>query len=173
MLAALPLIFAMCSCHRSQGSLAANEAAYPNAANVGPIPGDVTVAHQTLDPYLKDAVAIQEGSRLYGWYNCSGCHGAYGGGGMGPSLRDATWIYGNSDAQLRDTLIHGRSNGMPAWGNKIPEDQMWKLIAYIDSLTTPLEPNPPVAPAEEVIPIGDFYKPSAPVAANMPAGPAH
>lgn len=172
-LALLPLCAALAGCRHSQGGAVANEAAFPNATSVGPIPGDVTVVHQTLDPYLNDAVALQEGHRLFDWYNCSGCHGVHGGGGMGPSLRDATWIYGKSDAQLLDTLIHGRSNGMPAWGNKMPEDQMWKIIAYVDSLTTPLEPDAPVVPAEEVIPSGDFYKPSAPVAANTPAGPAH
>ena len=146
-------------CRKPQGSSVGNEAAFPNSTNVGPIPGDVTVARLNIDPYLKDAVALQEGHRLFASYNCSGCHGAHGGGGMGPSLRDATWIYGNSDAQLLDTLIHGRSQGMPAWGNKIPEDQMWKLIAYIKSMNTPLEPDAPEMPPEEVIPSGDFYKP--------------
>lgn len=154
-------------CRKPQGSSVANEAAFPNSTNVGPVPGDVTVVHQNLDPYSKDPVALQEGHRLFGWYNCSGCHGVHGGGGMGPSLRDATWIYGNSDAQILDTLIHGRSKGMPAWGNKIPEDQMWKLIAYIHSMNSSLEPNAPKMPAEEVIPRGDFYGPSA------PATPSH
>ncbi len=161
------------SCQRPQVNSVANEAAFPQSTNVGPIPGGVTVANQTLDPYLKDVVAIQEGQRLFASYNCSGCHSVHGGGGMGPSLRDETWIYGNSDAQMLDTLIHGRSKGMPAWGNKIPEDQMWKLIAYIKSMNTPLEPNAPRMPAEEVIPSGDFYKPSAPAALNTPPGPSH
>ena len=172
-LALLPLLVALTGCHRSQGSAVANEAAFPQSTNVGPIPGDVTVVHQTLDPYLQDPVAIQEGNRLFNWYNCSGCHGVHGGGGMGPSLRDASWMYEKSDAQLLDTLIHGRSNGMPAWGNKIPEDQMWKIIAYVKSLTTPLEPDAPTVPAEESIPSGDFYKPSAPVAMNTTSGPTH
>jgi cytochrome c oxidase cbb3-type subunit 3 len=32
---------------------------------------------------------------------------------------------------------------MPAWGTKLTEDQVWKLVAYIKSLRTPAEPNPP------------------------------
>ena len=161
MVSALLLDLGLTGCRKPQGSSVANEAAFPYSTNVGPIPGDITVARLNLDPYLKDAVALQEGYRLFAWYNCSGCHGVHGGGGMGPSLRDATWIYGNSDAQILDTLIHGRSQGMPAWGNKVPEDQMWKLIAYIQSMNTSLEPDAPKMPAEEVIPSGDFYKPSA------------
>lgn len=160
-MSALLLGMGLSGCRKPQSSSVANEAAFPNSTNVGPIPGDITVVHQNLDPYAKDAVALQEGHRLFASYNCSGCHGTHGGGGMGPSLRDATWIYGNSDAQLLDTLIHGRSQGMPAWGNKIPEDQMWKLIAYIQSMNTSLEPDAPKMPAEEAIPSGDFYKPSA------------
>lgn len=159
-------------CRRPQSTSVANEAAFPQSTNVGPIPGDVTVVPEHLDPYLQDAVAIQEGHRLFAWYNCSGCHGVHGGGGMGPSLRDATWIYGDSDAQLLDTLIHGRSKGMPAWGNKIPEDQMWKLIAYIKSMNTAMEPDAPKMPAEEVVPAADFYKPSAPASLNTPTGPS-
>jgi cytochrome c oxidase cbb3-type subunit 3 len=147
------------SCQTSSHS-APGGSTFPDTANVGPIPGAVNVNHTTTDPYLKDATALQEGKRLFGWYNCAGCHGIHGGGGMGPSLRDAVWIYGDRDDQIMDTLIHGRSKGMPAWGSKIPEDQMWKLVAYIKSMNTPLEPDAPVKPAEEQIPSSDIYPPS-------------
>ncbi len=147
------------SCQTSSHS-APGDSTFPDTASVGPIPGDVNMLHTTVDPFLKDAAALQEGKRLFGWYNCAGCHGIHGGGGMGPSLRDAVWIYGNRDDQIMDTLIHGRSNGMPAWGSKIPENQMWKLVAYIKSLNTPMEPDAPVTPAEEQIPSSDIYPPS-------------
>ena len=32
---------------------------------------------------------------------------------------------------------------MPAWGTELPEVQIWKIAAYIKSLRTPLEPQPP------------------------------
>lgn len=135
---------------------------FPHATNVGPIPGDVTVTNAKVNPYLNDPVALQEGERLFNWYNCSGCHSIHGGGGMGPSLRDSVWIYGSRDDQIMDTLIHGRSQGMPAWGSKIPEDQMWKLVAYIKSMNTLREPDAPVIPAEEQIPSADIFAPPAP-----------
>jgi cytochrome c oxidase cbb3-type subunit 3 len=62
---------------------------------------------------------------------------------MGPSLRDRTWLYGNSDAHIFDSIAEGRARGMPAWGTKLPEDQIWKLVAYIQSLHTSREPQPP------------------------------
>jgi cytochrome c oxidase cbb3-type subunit 3 len=70
---------------------------------------------------------------------------------MGPSLRDTTWLYGNSDAQIYDSITEGRSNGMPAWGSKIPQDQIWQLVAYIKSMRTPEEPDPPTEPANEQV----------------------
>ena len=63
---------------------------------------------------------------------------------MGPSLRDEDWIYGSTDAQVFNSVAEGRANGMPAWGTKLPEAQIWKLVAYIKSLRTPKEPEPPV-----------------------------
>jgi cytochrome c oxidase cbb3-type subunit 3 len=96
------------------------------------------------NPYTQDPIALAEGRRLFVWYNCYGCHGGHAGGGMGPSLRDVTWIYGNSDANIFNSIAEGRANGMPAWGTKLPEDQIWKIVAYIKSLRTPLEPQPPI-----------------------------
>lgn len=62
---------------------------------------------------------------------------------MGPSLRDPVWLYGDSDAQIFSSIAEGRSQGMPSWGSRIPEDQIWKLVAYIKTLNTPGEPDPP------------------------------
>lgn len=70
---------------------------------------------------------------------------------MGPSLRDPDWLYGDRDDQIFDSIAHGRSKGMPAWGTKIPEQQVWELVAYIKTLGTPQEPDPPVEPSEEKV----------------------
>jgi hypothetical protein len=40
---------------------------------------------------------------------------------------------------------------MPSWGTKIPEQQIWELVAYIKSMGTPEEPDPPVEPANEMV----------------------
>jgi len=99
------------------------------------------------NPYAGDATAATEGRQLFVQYNCSGCHGGRAGGGMGPSLRDSIWIYGSSDAQLLGTITEGRPAGMPAWGGRIPQNQMWQIITYIRSLGTPQEPDAPPPPA--------------------------
>ena len=85
------------------------------------------------NPYWRSPDAIRDGQRLYDWYNCSGCH-AGGGGGMGPPLMDQRWIYGSRPANLFDVIVEGRPGGMPAFGGKIPADQIWKIIAYIATM---------------------------------------
>jgi cytochrome c oxidase cbb3-type subunit 3 len=111
---------------------------------VGPVPGAAIQMRVRNNPYSQDPVVLAEGRRLFASYNCAGCHGDHAGGGMGPSLRDANWIYGGTPAQVFNSIAEGRAHGMPAWGLKVPEDQIWKLVAYIHSLRTSKEPEPAV-----------------------------
>lgn len=85
-------------------------------------------------PAEGNAYAISQGQRLFDWYNCSGCH-AQGGGGMGPPLMDRRFTYGSQPANIYDTIVRGRPNGMPTWGGRIPEFQVWQLVAYVRSLS--------------------------------------
>ena len=94
----------------------------------------------TEDPraaaYYDNAKAVIEGKRLFNQYNCSGCH-SNGGGGMGPSLMDDEWIYGSRLEQIHQSLVEGRPNGMPSWGGKVPDQQLWELSAYVRSMSLP------------------------------------
>jgi cytochrome c oxidase cbb3-type subunit III len=85
-------------------------------------------------PYDDNAWALGEGKRLYQAYNCNGCH-ASGGGGMGPALMDAAWVYGGEPQNVYTSIVEGRPNGMPAFGDKIPDQQIWQLVAYVRSLS--------------------------------------
>jgi cytochrome c oxidase cbb3-type subunit 3 len=115
----------------------------PAVTAVGPIPGPPTEARIAPNPYTDDRTAMGEGRRLFVRFNCSGCHGGRAGGGMGPSLRDADWIYGNNDAQLFSSIAEGRAHGMPSWHIRLTADQIWKLVTYIKSLRTRDEPQAP------------------------------
>lgn len=83
--------------------------------------------------YSDNPWAISEGKRLFAWYNCSGCH-ARGGGGMGPALMDDRWLYGARPEQIFASIAGGRPNGMPSWGSRLSEAQIWQLVAYVRSL---------------------------------------
>jgi len=96
-------------------------------------PGGPQSQPSASNPFHGNAFAISEGQRLFGWYNCSGCH-ANGGGGIGPPLIKQEWTYGGEPSNLFDTIVKGRPNGMPTWGGRIPEYQVWQLVSYIQSL---------------------------------------
>jgi cytochrome c oxidase cbb3-type subunit III len=84
--------------------------------------------------YEESAYAVSEGKTLFGQYNCSGCH-ANGGGGIGPPLMDNNWVYGSQPQNVFATIVQGRPNGMPSFRNRVPEYQVWELVAYVRSLS--------------------------------------
>ena len=105
--------------------------------------GSATEPAGSPNPYSEDRTAIAEGRQLFIRFNCSGCHGGRAGGGMGPSLRDVDWLYGNREAQLFSSIVEGRAHGMPSWQRRMTADQIWKLVTYIKALRTRNEPQPP------------------------------
>ena len=94
---------------------------------------DRSAAAEMVGRYERNAYALAAGKRLWSWYNCSGCH-ANGGGGSGPALMDDVWIYGGDAPSIAQTIAEGRPNGMPAFGGRIPKDEIWQLAAYVRSM---------------------------------------
>jgi cytochrome c oxidase cbb3-type subunit 3 len=100
-------------------------------------PSEPTVANaaQALrGPFEGNAYGISQGKELYRYFNCVGCH-SQGGGGMGPALMDNVWRYGSAPEDIKASIVDGRPNGMPAFGDRITDDQIWQLVAYVRSLS--------------------------------------
>ena len=97
-------------------------------------PVEKVPARGVKNEYEENAYALSEGKRLFTAYNCNGCHGL-GGGGMGPPLMDDQWLYGGMPEQIFSTIVEGRPNGMPSFGGKVPEFQIWQLAAYVRSMS--------------------------------------
>jgi len=135
------ILAALCSgCHRGPMQSLPSEQPDRLGVDVSAIVPGVGRPRVSEDPratkYFDNAEAVGAGARLFKQYNCNGCHSS-GGGGMGPDLMDAQWIYGSRLTQIHQTLVEGRPNGMPAWGGKIPDEQLWQLAAYVRSLSLP------------------------------------
>ncbi|MGH7025696.1 MAG: c-type cytochrome [Caulobacteraceae bacterium] len=105
------------------------------AIPLGQPPGQpVSPAANVANPFEGDAQAIAQGKTLFSAMNCVYCHGTGGSGLIGPPLNSTGWRYGGAPAQLYNSIHDGRPQGMPAWGSVLPPDQIWRLVAYIESL---------------------------------------
>lgn len=65
---------------------------------------------------------------------CSACHGAEGKGNPllgSPDLTDHVWVYGGDLATLEKTIHDGRSGVMPAWRERLGEDQSRAIAAWV------------------------------------------
>lgn len=106
-----------------------------NRIPLGAPPGQpLSLAEKIPNPFAGDAQAIVEGKALYGAMNCVYCHGAEASGLIGPPLNNTGWRYGGAPADLYRSIHDGRPQGMPAWGGRLPPDQIWKLVAYLQTL---------------------------------------
>jgi len=82
---------------------------------------------------LSDQKAIDEGAKLFR-QTCTGyCHGKDGGPSRAPTLRGQKLEQGYVYARI----TKGSPNGMPAFESTLPPDSIWKLVAYVLSLSNP------------------------------------
>lgn len=105
-------------------------------APLSPVAAEEAARPEKLNPYTGNAEAIQQGRTLFLQTGCSACHGAGGGGGMGPALLDDEWKFGSDDLTLFK-LIKGEvpQQTMPAaFGAVLKDNEIWQLIAFIRSL---------------------------------------
>ena len=118
----------------------AEHTTFPEPPNISSIPsGDIAGAAQSdagatiRNPLEGKSDAIAEGKRLFSQMNCAGCHGYTLGGSMGPNLADRYWRYGGTPGAIYRSIADGHPQGMPAWRRALPPDEIWKLVAYIQS----------------------------------------
>ncbi len=94
----------------------------------------VTQFHETgANPYSGDKAALDDGGKLY-QKRCKACHAADGSGKVGPSLQDEEWMYPRTDTDVgRFEIIYGGGKGsMRGFGRQMDQDDILKVMAYID-----------------------------------------
>ena len=106
----------------------------PAASKRLPAPKAQATQRRAHTPFDGNKAAIADGEKLFVAYNCVDCHGGGGSGFMAPSLADNRWRYGGSPSEVFASITQGRPEGMPTWGPLIPTDQVWKLVAYVETL---------------------------------------
>lgn len=68
--------------------------------------------------------------------NCAACHLEKGEGDIGPNLTDAYWIHGDGGTEfLYKMVLNGfEDNGMPAWGDVLSQEDIWAVVAYVETM---------------------------------------
>lgn len=142
-IATLALLSLLYACGRSpEGATNRAMSALPSAATMAAVPlgqlagapAQSVAALSTPNPDDVNPQAIEQGKQLYIQMNCAGCHAYNGKGNMGPDLTDSEWRYGGLPVQIYQSIFDGRPQGMPSWGAALPPAEIWKLVAYIQSL---------------------------------------
>lgn len=82
---------------------------------------------------LSDPKALEAGKAAYA-ASCAACHGADGKGAIGPSLADATWLYGAEPAKIAHTIAEGTAKGMPPFKTALSPAQLAEVTAFVHSL---------------------------------------
>lgn len=68
---------------------------------------------------------------------CATCHGVDGRGDRtqgAPNLTDSDWLYGGTEADIRETLYNGRQGVMPHWNERLSPEMITALAVYVHAL---------------------------------------
>lgn len=94
------------------------------------------------NPLEGNAEAIRAGMGMYR-VRCADCHGIDARGIRSPDLTQV-WASGRSDDGLFRTLRMGvPGSEMPSVGVRTPDDDVWKILAYLRTLAAPAPNDPP------------------------------
>ena len=84
----------------------------------------------------RDAAVAAQGAVLF-QENCASCHGDQGLGDReqgAPNLADAIWLYGGDRASLSQSISNARFGVMPAWGQRLSEEDVRAVSAFVHAL---------------------------------------
>lgn len=99
------------------------------------------------NPLEGHADAIRAGMGLFR-VRCADCHGMDARGVRSPDLTQV-WASGRTDDGLFRTLRTGiPGTEMPSVGPRTPDDEIWKILAYLRTLAAPMPTDPPRGNAE-------------------------
>lgn len=98
---------------------------------------EVTAYVETLSGRSAPAALSAAGAAKFQMF-CVACHGPDGKGNVAigaPNLTDDIWLFGFSEANIRETITNGRQNAMPAHLPLLGPDRVRLMAAYVLSLS--------------------------------------
>lgn len=96
--------------------------------------GTLTPDEPTMIRLMTDEKWMAFGSTIFA-VNCASCHGVEGGGITGPNLTDDHYLNAKSLADVYKVVNEGvGTKGMPAWQNRLGENERILVASYVASL---------------------------------------
>jgi mono/diheme cytochrome c family protein len=104
-----------------------------------PLTAEEVAALKNTVPFSNDSIAV--GKKLYLVNNCAACHGSDGKALLDIVAENATdltdpkfWNNGTEPGQIFKSLRDGAGPKMPAFKGKIADEDLWRLVNFIESL---------------------------------------
>lgn len=85
--------------------------------------------------FANDPTAIGDGKPMFS-LRCAPCHGRNAEGGRAPDLTRGIYSVGDTDEDLFNVIANGAAGTeMPDFLSRIGEDNVWRLVAYVRSVS--------------------------------------
>ncbi len=97
-------------------------------------------ANAPRNPFGGDGGGQAAGQRLFD-QTCQTCHGPGGRGDSAPALNAGNFVHGNSDSDLYRTIQNGVAGSQMPSFRRLSDVELWQLVAYLRSLSTPSDPR--------------------------------
>ena len=114
------------------------------------IPGLVKAESPSQNPFAGDAQAVADGKKNFEGICAGYCHATESSSrpGQCPSLFDCEWKNGSSDADIfRITSDGVPKTQMIGFKGRLPDETLWKIIAYLRSASKCQQGGQPSAAA--------------------------
>lgn len=90
-------------------------------------------------PDVVAAAGGVDGAAIFG-QRCAGCHGGDGSGGIGPRLAAGRVVADFPDPQDQIALVTTGRGGMPAFGERLSDDEIAAVVDYTRTVLADVHP---------------------------------
>lgn len=119
------------SADKTQTETTTDNLADAGAPAVTPV-ADTTDAQDPVPGMMKVPADVARGKAIFAGTCGAYCHKMTDTQSDAPFLFDCDWLHGGSDEEIFHTITHGvAGTRMVAFGEAIPKDDIWKIIAYL------------------------------------------
>lgn len=101
---------------------------------------------------FNNAEGLKKGEEVF-TNNCVACHMEKGRGDIGPNLTDEYWLWAKGTPETIFPVVFNGvvDNGMPNWSEVLSKDEIYQVVAYVQTLHLTHQPNGKAPQGEKVV----------------------